>query len=156
MPFNNSKNSVFISNSADETFEIGYKIGKNAKPGEIYALYADMGMGKTVFAKGFARGLMIDENVNSPTFTIVREYHSGRLPFYHFDVYRIEDIDEMQEIGYCDYFYSEGVCLIEWASLIKELLPEYTQIIYINRNGEDLNSREIVVEKGENREDISL
>lgn len=152
----NKNKDVYISRSAEDTFEIGYRLGKEARAGEIYALNADMGMGKTVFAKGFAKGLLIRENVNSPTFTIVREYHGGRLPFYHFDVYRIEDMDEMQEIGYCDYFYSKGVCLIEWANLIKELLPEHTRTIYINRHKDELDSREIIVEKGEKSENISL
>lgn len=152
----NEKQENFISRSAEDTFDIGYRIGKHAKSGEIYALNAQMGMGKTVFAKGFAKGLGIDENVNSPTFTIVREYHSGRLPFYHFDVYRITNLDEMQEIGYCDYFYSKGVCLIEWANLISDLLPDYTGTVTIQGKNEDLNYREIVIKKGEERETVSL
>lgn len=152
----NKKKETFVSHCADDTFQIGYRLGKQAKPGEVYALYAQMGMGKTVFSKGFAKGLGIDENVNSPTFTIVREYHGGRLPFYHFDVYRIEDIDEMQEIGYCDYFYSNGVCLIEWADLIEELLPKDIGKIWIIGNPADCNFREIIIEKGDNSENISL
>ena len=106
-----------------ETRELGEKLGRLAAPGSIYTLTGDLGTGKTVFTQGFARGLGITEHVNSPTFTIVQEYDGGRLPFYHFDVYRIGDIEEMDEIGYEDYFYGEGVCLIEWAELIEELLP---------------------------------
>lgn len=106
-----------------ETFDAGYSIGKEAKPGMVYALLGDLGVGKTVFTKGVAAGLLVKEQVNSPTFTIVQVYESGRLPFYHFDVYRIGDLEEMDEIGYEDYFYGEGVCLVEWAGLIKELMP---------------------------------
>lgn len=110
--------------SEKDTFELGRKIGEKAGPGQIYTLDGDLGVGKTVFTKGLARGLGIREPVNSPTFTIVQEYRDGRLPLYHFDVYRIEDPEEMEEIGYDDYFFGEGVCLIEWAEKIRELLPE--------------------------------
>ena len=104
-------------------------LGRKAVPGTVYTLTGDLGMGKTVFTQGFAKGLGVTEHVNSPTFTIVQEYEDGRLPFYHFDVYRIGDIEEMDEIGYEDYFYGDGVCLIEWANLIEEILPEeYTEI----------------------------
>ena len=109
---------VFESYSTEDTFEYAKKLGKNAKPGQVYTLTGDLGVGKTVFTKGFASGLSIDEPVDSPTFTIVKEYLSGRLNFYHFDVYRIGDVSEMDEIGYEDYFYSDGVCIIEWANLI--------------------------------------
>ena len=101
--------------SEKETRDLGEKLGRTAVPGGLYTLTGDLGTGKTVFTQGFARGLGITEHVNSPTFTIVQEYDGGRLPFYHFDVYRIGDIEEMDEIGYEDYFYGEGVCLIEWA-----------------------------------------
>ena len=107
-----------------ETFEIGKQLGLEAKPGEVYCLDGDLGVGKTVFTKGFASGLGITEPVNSPTFTIVQQYEEGRLPLYHFDVYRIGDVEEMDEIGYEDCFYGEGVCLIEWSTLIQEILPE--------------------------------
>ena len=107
-----------------ETFEIGKKLGLEAKPGEVYCLDGDLGVGKTVFTQGFASGLGITEPVNSPTFTIVQQYEEGRLPLYHFDVYRIGDVEEMDEIGYEDCFYGEGVCLIEWSTLIQEILPE--------------------------------
>ena len=109
---------------AEETFALGKKIGEAIRPGTIISLVGDLGVGKTVFTQGVAKGLGIHEPVNSPTFTIMQVYEKGRLPFYHFDVYRIGDIEEMDEIGYEDYFYGEGVCLVEWANLIEELLPE--------------------------------
>lgn len=109
--------------NAKETFSLGEKIGKKALPGQVYTLNGDLGVGKTVFTQGVAKGLEITEPVNSPTFTIIQEYEEGRLPFYHFDVYRIGDIEEMEEIGYDDYFFGQGVCLIEWAELIEEILP---------------------------------
>lgn len=109
---------------AEETFALGERIGEAIRPGTIISLVGDLGVGKTVFTQGVAKGLGIHEPVNSPTFTIMQVYENGRLPFYHFDVYRIGDIEEMDEIGYEDYFYGEGVCLVEWANLIEELLPE--------------------------------
>ena len=117
------------TNSERETYELGLAMGREARPGEVYTLIGDLGVGKTVFTKGLAAGLGIQEPVSSPTFTILQEYEEGRLPFYHFDVYRIGDVEEMDEIGYEDYFYGDGVCLIEWADLIREILPEhYTEI----------------------------
>ena len=124
----------YTSNSPQETFALGKRLGEQAKPGEVYCLDGDLGVGKTIFTQGFAAGLGIDEPVNSPTFTIVQQYDSGRLPLYHFDVYRIGDIEEMDEIGYEDYFYGNGVCLIEWADLIRELLPEETGRITIEKD----------------------
>ena len=115
---------IYETMSPKETFELGKKIGLEAKAGEIICLDGDLGVGKTVFTQGFAKGLGIDEAVNSPTFTIIQEYDEGRLPLYHFDVYRIGDPEEMYEIGYEDYFYGQGVCLIEWAKLIEELIPD--------------------------------
>ena len=115
---------VTETRSPEETYALGEKIGKAAQPGQIYTLTGDLGVGKTVFTQGVAAGLGITEPVSSPTFTIVQVYDEGRLPFYHFDVYRIGDVEEMDEIGYEDYFYGEGVCLIEWADLIREILPE--------------------------------
>ena len=112
---------IIETTNAEETFQLGVKIGKQARPGEIYTLNGDLGVGKTVFTQGVARGLGIEEPVNSPTFTIVQVYEEGRMPFYHFDVYRIGDIEEMEEIGYDDYFFGNGICLIEWAELIQEL-----------------------------------
>lgn len=107
----------------EDTFALGRALGQMAAPGEIYTLDGDLGTGKTVLTQGLAAGLGITEHVNSPTFTIVQEYEGGRLPLYHFDVYRIGDVEEMDEIGYEDYFYGNGVCLIEWADLIREILP---------------------------------
>ena len=116
--------AVIDSFCAKDTYELGEKIGQMAKPGMVISLTGDLGVGKTVFTQGLAKGLGIEEPVNSPTFTIVQVYEEGRLPLYHFDVYRIGDIEEMDEIGYEDYFYGEGVCLIEWTDLIREILPE--------------------------------
>lgn len=112
------------SRSAADTFAYGKALGEKAAPGEIYTLVGDLGVGKTVFTQGFAAGLGITEPVSSPTFTILQSYEEGRLTLYHFDVYRIGDVEEMEEIGYEDCFYGEGVCLIEWADLIREILPE--------------------------------
>ena len=114
---------VVESFGAEDTFALGEKIGKSAGAGQVYSLVGDLGAGKTVFTQGMAAGLGIGEPVNSPTFTILQIYEGGRLPFYHFDVYRIGDAEEMEEIGYEDFFYGEGVCLVEWADLIRELLP---------------------------------
>ena len=115
---------VTETRSPEETYELGRKIGLQARPGQVYTLTGDLGVGKTVFTQGVAAGLGITEPVSSPTFTIVQVYEEGRLPFYHFDVYRIGDIEEMEEIGYDDYFFGQGICLIEWAKLIEEILPE--------------------------------
>ncbi len=123
----------YESYSTQDTFQIGENLGKKCKPGEVYCLLGDLGVGKTVFTQGFAKGLGIKEPVNSPTFTIVQVYEEGNMPFYHFDVYRIGDIEEMDELGYEDYFYGQGVCLIEWASLIKEILPENVRVITIEK-----------------------
>lgn len=120
--------------SAKETYQIGYEIGKRASKGEVYTLIGDLGVGKTVFTQGLADGLEIEEPISSPTFTIVQIYDSGRLPFYHFDVYRIGDISEMDEIGFEDYIYGDGISLIEWANLIDELLPEKRTEIVIEKD----------------------
>ena len=120
--------------SEKETFDLGYSIGKEAKPGKVYALLGDLGVGKTVFTKGVAAGLSIKEQVNSPTFTIVQVYESGRLPFYHFDVYRIGDLEEMDEIGYEDYFYGGGLSIVEWGSRIEELLPPCHKEVMIEKD----------------------
>ncbi len=120
---------IIESFSPDETLELGKKIGESATPGQIYTLIGDLGVGKTVFTQGLAIGLGIKEPICSPTFTIVQVYEEGRMPFYHFDVYRIGDIEEMDEIGYEDYFYGEGLTMIEWANLIEDILPPvYLQI----------------------------
>ena len=117
--------------SPEETFALGKKLGEEAAPGEIFCLDGDLGVGKTVFTQGFAAGLGVTEPVNSPTFTILQIYEEGRLPLYHFDVYRIGDPEEMDEIGYEEYFFGDGVCLIEWASLIGELIPEGARRVLI-------------------------
>ena len=120
---------IIETNSEKETYAFGLELGKKAHAGQVYTLVGDLGVGKTVFTKGLARGLDILEPVSSPTFTILQVYEEGRLPFYHFDVYRIGDVEEMDEIGYEDYIYGDGVSLIEWANLIEEILPEhYTEI----------------------------
>lgn len=122
------------SYSAEETFAIGKELAGRALPGQMYCLDGDLGVGKTIFTQGFAAGLGITGPVNSPTFTILQEYEEGRLPFYHFDVYRIADAEEMDEIGYEDYFFGNGVCLVEWSELIKEILPENRIQISIEKN----------------------
>ncbi|MBQ7833061.1 MAG: tRNA (adenosine(37)-N6)-threonylcarbamoyltransferase complex ATPase subunit type 1 TsaE [Lachnospiraceae bacterium] len=138
---------VYETLSAEETYEIGKEIGRNALPGSVYALIGDLGVGKTVFTQGVAAGLGITEHVNSPTFTILQVYEEGRLPFYHFDVYRIGDPEEMEEIGYEDYFYGEGVCFVEWANLIEELMPENTVTITVEKNPDKgFDYRKITIE----------
>ena len=122
------------TNSPEETFALGQKLGEQATAGQTYTLNGDLGVGKTVFTQGIARGLGITEAVSSPTFTIVQVYEEGRLPFYHFDVYRIGDIEEMEEIGYDDYFFGNGVCMIEWAELIEELIPENSIHVTIEKD----------------------
>ncbi len=120
--------------SPKETFEIGVRLGQQAQAGQVYTLTGDLGVGKTVFTQGFARGLGIEEPVNSPTFTILQVYEGGRLPLYHFDVYRIGDVEEMEEIGFEDYIMGDGVSLIEWADLIEEILPEKRRSILIEKD----------------------
>lgn len=121
---------VIESFSSEDTFNIGYEIGKSAASGSVYTLIGDLGVGKTVFTQGVAAGLGIREAVNSPTFTILQVYDEGRLPFYHFDVYRIGDPEEMYEVGFEDYVYGDGVSLIEWANLIEDILPkEYIEVL---------------------------
>ena len=125
---------IFESNSAEDTFAFGQKLGREAVPGEIICLDGDLGVGKTVFTQGFAAGLGIDDYVNSPTFNIVKEYEGGRLPLYHFDIYRIGDPSEMEEIGYEDYFYGQGVSIIEWPGQIEELLPKEARWVRIRKD----------------------
>ena len=125
---------VYETRSAQETFALGERIGREAKPGEIYTLTGDLGVGKTVLTQGVARGLGIVGTVNRPTFTILQVYENGRLPFYHFDVYRIGDEEEMEEIGYEDCFFGGGVCLIEWAERISGILPEMRISILIEKD----------------------
>lgn len=120
----------FIVDSVQQTMHIGYSLGKLAKPGDIFCLTGDLGTGKTHISKGFAKGIGIDEHITSPTFTIVNEYLSGRLPLYHFDVYRVNDPDEIMAIGFDEYIFGTGVSLIEWANYIEDILPE--EFIHIN------------------------
>ncbi len=138
---------IYETMSPEETFSLGEELGKKAKAGQVVCLNGDLGVGKTVFTQGFAKGLGIEESVNSPTFTIIQIYEEGRLPLYHFDVYRIGDPEEMYEIGYEDYFYGEGVCLIEWSELIEELIPEDAIQVHIDKDLEKgLDYRRITVE----------
>lgn len=127
---------IFESHSAEDTFAFGKKLGEAAKPGDILCLDGDLGVGKTVFTQGFAAGLGIEDYVNSPTFNIVKEYAGGRLPLYHFDVYRIGDPSEMEEIGYEDYFYGHGVSIIEWPGQIEELIPKEARWVRIRKDVE--------------------
>lgn len=132
----------------EDTFNIGKNIASNAKPGEVYCLYGDLGTGKTVFSQGFGAGLGIDEPISSPTFTILKEYHEGSMPFYHFDVYRIGSDDEMDEIGYYDIVDGDGVCLIEWAELIKDILPQHYNKVTIEKLPEKgFDYRTITIER---------
>lgn len=130
----NSKITVMESYTPEDTFALGERIGRECEPGQVYTLIGDLGVGKTVFTQGVAKGLGVTEPVNSPTFTIVQIYEEGRMPFYHFDVYRIGDVEEMEEIGYEDCFYGEGLCLIEWANLIEEILPQHYSQITIEKD----------------------
>ncbi len=125
---------VIESGSEQETFELGRTLGSRAVSGQMVTLVGDLGTGKTVFTKGFAAGLGIFEPVNSPTFTILQVYEEGRLPLYHFDVYRIGDVEELEEIGAWEYFYGDGVCLVEWADLIEEILPKHRIQVEIEKD----------------------
>ena len=142
-----TKKAVTETNTPEETFALGKKIGQKSISGQVYTLIGDLGVGKTVFTQGFAEGLGVGGPVNSPTFTILQVYEEGRIPFYHFDVYRISDVEEMEEIGYEDCFYGNGVCLIEWANLIEEILPEQYYRVTIEKNLEKgFDYRRITIE----------
>ena len=139
---------IYETYSAKETEELGHSLALKAEPGQVFTLIGDLGVGKTIFTQGFAEGLSIDEPICSPTFTIVQVYDTGRLPFYHFDVYRIGDVEEMDEIGYEDYIYGEGVSLIEWANLIEEILPRhYTRVTITKDLTKGFDYRQITVEE---------
>lgn len=141
---------IIETRSAQETYQLGVEVGSRAKAGQVYTMVGDLGVGKTVFTQGMANGLEITESISSPTFTIVQVYEEGRLPFYHFDVYRIGDIAEMDEIGFEDYIYGEGVSLIEWANLIEEILPENRIEITIEKDLEQgFDYRKITIEEKE-------
>lgn len=136
------------SYSPEDTYALGKSLGEQAAAGDVFCLNGDLGVGKTVFTKGFAAGLDITEPVNSPTFTIVQQYDSGRLPLYHFDVYRIGDISEMDEVGYEDCFYGEGVTLIEWSNLIEDILPDHVTTVTIEKDlKQGFDYRKITVEE---------
>lgn len=138
---------IVESFSPEETLELGICLAREAKPGQVFTLIGDLGVGKTVLTQGIAKGLEIDEPICSPTFTIVQEYHSGRMPFYHFDVYRIGDVEEMDEVGFEDYVYGDGLTMIEWANLIEEILPkEYTRITIEKDLERGFDYRRITVE----------
>ncbi|MGN0151992.1 MAG: tRNA (adenosine(37)-N6)-threonylcarbamoyltransferase complex ATPase subunit type 1 TsaE [Wujia sp.] len=135
------------SYSAEDTFQIGRNLAQHAKPGDVFCLYGDLGTGKTVFSQGFADGLGVQGPVSSPTFTILKEYDDGRIPFYHFDVYRIGSVDEMDEIGYYEFVDGDGVCLIEWAELIEDILPSGYYRVTIEKDLEQgFDFRRILVE----------
>ena len=139
---------IIESNSREETYKVGIQLGKDAVSGQVYCIYGDLGVGKTIISQGVAEGLGIDEPVNRPTSTIVQQYEEGRLPLYHFDVYRIGDISEMDEVGYNEMIYGEGVCLIEWANLIEEILPDdYTRIDIEKDLNKGLDYRRITIEE---------
>lgn len=140
--------TVIDSFSAEETMELGKRLGREARAGEVYTLIGDLGVGKTVLTQGIAEGLGITEPICSPTFTIVQVYEEGRMPFYHFDVYRIGDVEEMDEIGYEDYFYGEGLTMIEWANLIEEILPGHRWEITIQKDlGKGFDYRRITIKE---------
>lgn len=139
---------IYETYSAEETAALGEKLGREAKPGDVCTLMGDLGVGKTVLTQGIAKGLGITEPISSPTFTIVQVYEEGRLPFYHFDVYRIGDIEETDEIGYEDYFYGQGLTMIEWANLIEEILPLVRKEITIEKDLEKgFDYRKITIEE---------
>lgn len=140
---------IYESYCEEDTLSLARKLGEMANKGDIFCLIGDLGVGKTIFSKGFAQGMGIDEHITSPTFTIVHEYE-GRLPLYHFDVYRISDVDEMDEIGYEEYFYGEGVCLVEWANIIPEIIPLSAKYITIEKDLEKgFDYRRITIKEGE-------
>lgn len=139
---------IYESFGPEETYALGKSLGEKAEAGQVYCLNGDLGVGKTVFTQGFAAGLGIMEPVNSPTFTILQQYDDGRLQMYHFDVYRIGDVEEMDEVGYEDCFYGEGVCLIEWSDLIREILPAHVTAVTIEKNlKKGFDYRKITVEE---------
>lgn len=131
-----SNTTIYESRCEEDTRALGVRLGREARPGQVLCLNGDLGVGKTVFTKGFAEGLGIEEVVNSPTFTIKKTYEEGRIPLFHFDVYRIEDEDEMEEIGYMDEFFGEGVSLVEWADNIRDLIPEDAVEVTIEKDPE--------------------
>ena len=145
---------IIESFSSEETAKLGRKIGKLVQPGDIICLNGDLGVGKTVFTQGIADGLEIDDSICSPTFTLIQEYEQGRIPLYHFDVYRISGPWDMDDLGYEDYFFGDGVCLVEWGCLIEELLPDNTIMITIEKDLEKgFDYRKITISKDFELED---
>lgn len=143
----NTFNTIMETYSQTETMNFAYQMGKNSKKGDVFCLCGDLGVGKTQFTKGFAKGLGINDDITSPTFTIVNEYSTNNFQFYHFDVYRISNIDELYDIGYEEYFFSEAICLIEWADMIKDIIPQNATWITITKNlqnSEDYRLIEVV------------
>lgn len=138
---------IIETRTSEETFQLGKKLGETAQRGDIYALVGDLGVGKTVFSKGFAEGLAIDEVISSPTFTLINEYQGGRLPLYHFDIYRIEEAEELDAIGFQDYIYGDGVCLVEWANRTPEIFPEHTVWIKIEKDYMQEDYRKVSVDQ---------
>lgn len=150
---------VVETNSAEETFALGYEMGQRASRGDVVCLEGDLGAGKTVFAQGYAKGLGIQEPINSPTFTIVQIYEGGRLPLYHFDVYRLNSVEEIYDVGFEEYFFGNGVCLIEWASIVYQVIPQSATIVKINKSlSKDFDYRRIEISEirlGEKEDDLS-
>ncbi len=136
---------IIYTNSVEETMDFGFQLGKVCPRGTVFALTGDLGTGKTHFSKGFARGLGISSTITSPTFTLIHEYQEGRVPFYHFDVYRVNNIDEVLDLGFEEYIYGQGVTLIEWADLIEPLLPDNFIQIKIEKLAESTTKRKITV-----------
>ena len=125
-------NERIIFKSPEDTQRFGIQLAEGLKPGSVIALTGDLGAGKTALTKAIAKGLGISEQISSPTFTIVQEYEDGRMPLYHFDVYRVNDEEDLFELGFESYLSGSGVCVIEWADLIEELLPEDTIRIHLS------------------------
>jgi len=142
----------FKSFSADETAKIAFDFAQKAKAGDIICLSGNLGTGKTVFAKGFAKGIGFEGRVISPTFTIMNEYEGGRLPIYHFDLYRLEDGEnDLESIGYEEYFFSNGISLVEWPERVKNIFPKKYFLVKINSDNHaeracDDDYREICIE----------
>ena len=141
----------WIMKQEEDTKRFGHKLAENLKPGDVVALIGDLGTGKTALTKAVAAGLGVTEMITSPTFTIVCEYHEGRMPLYHFDVYRVFDPDELFEIGFEEYLFGQGVCLIEWADLVEDILPPLTIRVEI-AYGESATERIYEVTLPEDRE----
>ncbi len=143
----------FITNSPEETEKVGYALGQVVKPGTVLAYTGDLGAGKTAFTRGLARGLGATEAVTSPTYTIVNEYLSGRMPLFHFDMYRLHSADDLWDIGWEDYLERGGVCAVEWSENVEDAMEGAVRIC-IEKTGEE--SRRITIEGGEALADISL